>query len=227
MIKVFIGFDKSEIAAFQVCSYSIIKNSSQPVAIIPLNIDYFPWFSNNDYKASTDFAFTRFLVPYLSGFSGHSIFLDGDMLVRGDISKLWAMRDDKYAVSVVQHDYTPKGGRKFLGAKQTTYSRKNWSSVMLFNNDRCSRLTDEYVGNVTGLDLHQFEWCEGREIGSLPKSWNSLVDEGSSTSFTDPDLVHFTRGGPYFTQFENCDFAEEWWEYFREANSVLDRRVLC
>jgi len=29
-LQVFIGWDKAEIAAYQVCSYSIIKNSSVP-----------------------------------------------------------------------------------------------------------------------------------------------------------------------------------------------------
>jgi hypothetical protein len=224
MLRVFIGFDKAEIAAYQVCSYSIIKNSSQPVSITPLNIRHFPWFTNNDYKASTDFAFTRFLVPYLCGFEGQAVFMDCDMLVRGDIAELFSHHSDKKAVSVVQHDYSPKLGNKFLGAQQTQYSRKNWSSVMLFNNEKCHELTPEYVNETPGLKLHQFEWCKGLEIGSLPPTWNHLV--GEEMDFTDPDIVHFTRGGPYFKEYERCPYADEWFEYYREANSVLDQKVV-
>jgi len=227
MLQVFIGFDKKEIAAYQVCAYSIIRNSSVPVSIAPLNIQYFPWFSNNDYKASTDFAFTRFLVPWLSEYKGWSLFIDGDMLVRGDIKELFDHADDKYAVQCVQHDYTPKMGKKFLNAEQTDYDRKNWSSVMLFNNAKCQNLTPGYVNTTHGLELHQMEWCKGTEIGSIPSTWNVLVgEEGPSSRFTDPQLVHFTRGGPYFKQFSFTPYADEWNQYHAEANSVLDTRIV-
>jgi len=228
MLRIFIGFDKAEVAAYQVCSYSIINNSSVPVSITPLNIRHFPWFTNNDYKASTEFAFTRFLVPWLSGFAGWSLFMDGDMLVRSDISKLFDMKDDKYAVQCVQHNYTPQPGPKFLGTEQTEYSRKNWSSVMLFNNEKCTGLSEEYVNSAPGLALHQFEWCKGTEIGSLPKSWNYLIDEECGpVDFSDPELVHFTRGGPYFEEFSCCPYSEEWFRYYNESCSVLDRRLVC
>jgi lipopolysaccharide biosynthesis glycosyltransferase len=226
MLRVFIGFDRHEIAAYQVCSYSIIKNSSQPVSITPLRIEHFPWFSNAHPLQSTDFAFTRFLVPHLCDFEGWALFMDADMLVRGDIAELFELCDDKYAVRVVQHDYSPKLGHKFLGAQQTDYSRKNWSSVMLFNNSKCRQLTSSFVNSADGLALHQFEWCKGTEIGGLPKTWNHLVGENEDGQFQDPDIVHFTRGGPYFEEFQFCDYSDAWFKYLKEANSVLDRRVV-
>jgi hypothetical protein len=36
MINVFIGYDSKEKVAFNVLSYSILKNSSKPVAITPV-----------------------------------------------------------------------------------------------------------------------------------------------------------------------------------------------
>ena len=225
MLQVFIGFDKKEIAAYQVCAYSIIRNSSVPVSITPLNIQHFPWFSNTDYKASTDFAFTRFLVPWLSEYKGWSLFLDGDMLVKGDINDLFECKDDRFAVQCVQHDYSPVMGKKFLNAEQTDYSRKNWSSVMLFNNAKCEVLTPGYVNTTGGLDLHQMAWAKGTEVGSLPKSWNHLVGEEYG-QFTDPELIRWTRGGPYFEAFEHEPYAQVWHQYHAEANSVLDTKIV-
>lgn len=227
MLKVFLGFDSREIAGYQVCSYSIIKNASKPVAIIPLNIRHIlDWFGNTDYRASTEFAFSRFLVPHLCDFKGQAIFMDGpDMLVRSDVYKLLEYHDPKNMVSVVKHHYTPNRDDKFFGQVQTLYERKNWSSVMVFENSRCKVLDSGYVNQATGLSLHSFKWADDERIGSLPKSWNYLVGE-EVERMADPDLVHFTRGGPFFENFKDCDFANEWREYFREANSVLDRRVV-
>lgn len=158
---------------------------------------------------STDFSFSRFLVPYLSNYEGYSIFMDCDMLMLDDVTKLWALRDDQYAVQVIQHDHRPKEQKKFLGAVQTTYEKKNWSSVMLFNNDRCRALTPEYVSNASGLELHQFKWInDDNLIGALPREWNHLVgyDDPCSTA----SLVHFTLGGPYFPEYAECEFSQEW-----------------
>ena len=222
MKKVFIGFDPKEIAAFQVCAYSIWKNASEPIAIIPLNIRQIPGFQNTDYKASTEFAFTRFLVPYLSAFKGWSVFMDCDMLVLGDIVEIFEAADPNADVSVVKHDYLPKMDDKFLGQQQTTYNKKNWSSVMVFNNDACKLLSKHYVNTASGLHLHQFEWATA--VAELPPSWNVLVGEGNDQGFA--DIVHFTRGGPYFAEYADCGYSKEWRKYWREANSVLDVKIL-
>ena len=37
---------------------------------------------------STEFTYTRFLVPYLCGYQGKAIFIDCDMLCLGDIAEL-------------------------------------------------------------------------------------------------------------------------------------------
>ena len=54
---------------------------------------------------STDFAFSRFLVPLLSGFEGWALFMDCDMLMLDDVARLWALRDERYAVQVVKHEH--------------------------------------------------------------------------------------------------------------------------
>jgi lipopolysaccharide biosynthesis glycosyltransferase len=226
MLKVFIGFDHKEIVAYQVCAYSIIKNASKPVAIIPLNIRHMvEWFDNADYRASTEFAFTRFLIPHFCDFAGNAVFMDCDMLVRSDIHQILKHHNPGNAVSVVKHDYEPIEQDKFLGQLQTVYPMKNWSSVMVFQNDKCKALDTGYVNNATGLSLHRFKWTDENKIGSLPPTWNYLVGEPIE-KLAEPDIVHFTRGGPYFKEYENCEYADEWWKYWKESNSVLDRRVI-
>ena len=221
MLRVFIGYDSREVAAYQVCAYSIIKHATQPVSITPLNIRHLTGFTNTDYKASTEFAFSRFLVPYLCDYRDRALFMDCDMLVRTDISKLFEMGDDN-DVMCVKHKYEPSTEEKFLGAVQTSYRKKNWSSVMLFNNPQGERLSKHFVNTQPGLALHQFEWTS--KVGELGTNWNHLV--GEYPKYADADIVHFTLGGPYFEKYRHCEYADEWWQYWSEANSVLDVKTL-
>jgi lipopolysaccharide biosynthesis glycosyltransferase len=159
-------------------------------------------------KQTTEFSFSRFLTPYLSGYAGWSLFMDCDMLCRGDIAELFAARQVEKAVFVVQHDYVPKTQRKFLNQVQTKYERKNWSSLMLFNNERCRALTADYVNSASGLELHRFKWVDDALIGDLPKQWNWLVTEYDYNPAA--KLVHYTLGGPWFDAYRGCEYADEW-----------------
>lgn len=185
---------------------SIWRQSSEPVSITPLIKSQLPIQRGG---GSTEFAHSRFLVPWLCDYKGHAIFMDCDMLCRDDIAKLWNQRDPDYwlhgaAVKVVQHNYRPKETSKFLGQPQTQYDRKNWSSVMLFDCSKCRALTPEYVETAPGLDLHQFKWTEN--IGSLPAEWNYLVGHSEGKA----SLVHYTLGGPWFPEYADCEYSSEW-----------------
>ena len=57
---------------------------------------------------STEFSFSRFLVPHLCNYEGWAIFMDCDMMVVDDIKNLWNLRDNKYAVMCVKHQHKPK-----------------------------------------------------------------------------------------------------------------------
>lgn len=217
MIQVFIGYDPRETVAYSVLAYSIHSRSSQPVSVTPLMLSQLNGVYTRERHPlqSTDFSFTRFLVPYLSGYAGWSLFMDCDMLVLDDITKLWSLRDDRYAVQVVKHNHIPKEDTKFLGAKQTKYEKKNWSSVILFNNAKCRALTSAYVNTATGLELHQFKWLGNDNlIGELPHRWNHLV--GYDSPNADVSLVHYTIGGPYFEEYKNCEYAEVWRQEFKQ-----------
>ena len=216
-LRIYIGYDKNESVAYHVLSHSILRRSSIPVSITPLNKDCLRGFFSRPRGAydSTDFSITRFLVPFLSGFRGFSVFMDSDMLVLGDVAELGSYMTlmDKYAtaVRVVKHDYQPKEEHKFLGAIQTKYEKKNWSSVMVFNNSLCTKLTPDYVENAPGLALHQFDWLKDNQIGGMPKRWNWLVGEpGYEKAPEDVRLLHYTKGTPCFDDYRTCDYSELW-----------------
>ncbi len=211
MIRVFIGYDPREAVAYNVLAHSIQARASEPVSIAPLMLSQLKTVLTRERHPlqSTDFSFSRFLTPYLSDYGGWSVFMDCDMLVLKDIAELWKLRDDRYAVMVVKHDHVPKESVKFLGEPQSKYEKKNWSSVMLFNNARCRALTPDYVNRASGLELHQFKWFDSDGlIGALPDAWNHLV--GYNPPRRDAALVHYTLGGPYFPEYAGCEYAKAW-----------------
>ncbi len=223
-LRIFIGYDRHEIVAYHTLCQSIISTASQPVSFIPIALDHLKGVFERPPHAlqSTEFSFSRFLVPYLSGYSGWSLFMDCDILVRSDIAQLFAQADDRYAVRVCKHDYVPVSERKFLDKVQTAYKMKNWSSVILMNNARCKALTPDFVNTATGLELHQFKWLASEdEIGSLDLDWNWLVGEYPKKE--DARVVHFTLGGPYFDEYKTADYADEWFAESKKLNSVSQR----
>ena len=223
MIQIFIGYDSKEKVAFNVLAYSILRNSTKPVSITPVYLpnlrDDFVRERNN--LSSTEFSFSRFMVPHLMNYKGWGVFMDCDQLMLGDIAELWRLRDDKYAVQLCKHDYTPEEDKKFLDQVQTKYEKKNWSSFMLMNCKKCHELTPDYVNSATGLQLHQFKWLESEElIGELPLEWNWLVDEPGYNTKSKVNNVHFTKGGPWFKEYENCSYSELWKQYHTECSWI-------
>lgn len=214
-IRVFIGYDSKESVAFHVLSHSIHARASEPVAIMPLILSTLKdkmWRERSPLQ-STEFSFSRFLVPSLCNYEGWAIFMDCDMLMLDDIAKLWKLRDDKYAVMVVKHDHVPKETTKFLNQPQTRYEKKNWSSVMLMNCRKCKALTVDYVNTASGLELHRFRWLGNDDlIGEIPHRWNHLVDYDPEVPVNKLSNIHYTEGGPYFDDFKDCSYANLWRE---------------
>ena len=214
-MKVFVGYDTREDIAYQVCKHSI-ETKSTLADVRPLKQQELRdagWYTRPvDKLASTEFTFTRFLIPELTNFEGWALFMDCDMILTTDIKELFDQADPKYAVMCVQHDYTPKEGVKMDGQKQTIYPRKNWSSVMLFNCGHPSNatLTMDLVNNpeINGAYLHRFSWLKDEEIGELDHTWNYLV--GVYNDIDVPKLIHYTEGGPWFENYRDCEFHELW-----------------
>jgi len=209
-IPVFIGYDPREAIAFHVCANSIIRNASRPVGIVPVALNLFKDYSETHTDGSNQFIYTRFLVPYLMGFTGSAIFIDGDMVVHGDIAELWDMRNLYMDVQVVKHDYKTRMPVKYLGAKNEDYPRKNWSSVILWNCNSFPnrKLTPEFIQKSTGAELHRFSWIDDARIGELPIEWNWLPDEFGPNP--NAKLLHYTLGTPCFNEFADTPQSEDW-----------------
>ena len=213
--SIFIGFDSTQEEAYWVCRASMIQHGCDPNVIHPIVQDDLRarglYWRNSNEKASTEFTNTRFLVPYLAGYTGRSLFCDVDFLWRCNPMELFLTDQGSYDVHVVKHDLKEKDLQpvKMNGLPQSWYPKKNWSSLMLFNNSRCRALTPEVVSSQTMDYLHQFKWTFDIKIGDLPYDYNSLVGY-SAYNHHNPRAVHFTDGGPWLEGYENVAFAEEW-----------------
>lgn len=209
-IPIFVGYDPREAIAYHTCTNSIIRNASAPVAIVPVALNLFKDYTETHTDGSNQFIYSRFLVPHLMNFTGHAIFIDGDMIVQGDIVELWNMRNPSLDVQVVKHDYKTRMPVKYLGSPNQDYPRKNWSSVILWNcNSFPNRqLTPDFIQKSTGSFLHRFSWLDDSRIGTLPLEWNWLPDEYGPNDAA--KLLHYTLGTPCFTEFADTPMADRW-----------------
>lgn len=183
-MRVYIGVDPRTPVSYNVLQWSIVRRSSRPVAIVPLVLPTLPI----SRAGLTDFTFSRFLPPALSGYQGKSVFLDADMLMLGDVSELFDLATDEHSVWVVKNE------KKF-----------EWPSLMVFNNDQCRNLTPDFIEDETNNPA-DFTWAES--VGELPAEWNFLVGYDQVGAL--PKLIHYTAGIPGFAETVSFDFAKEW-----------------
>ena len=219
--NIFIGFDQREAEVFHVCTQSIISLAKKPVSITPLTLQSISGeYDMGMRDGSNAFVYTRFLCPYLSEFKGWSLFLDGDMVLLDDVNNLFDLADEDKAVVVVKHDYKTKATVKYMGAKNEDYPRKNWSSVILWNNAHPKNkiLTPDLVKTQTGKFLHRFEWLDDADIGELPIEWNWLPDEFGEHK--EAKLLHYTLGSPCFPDYADTPMASHYFHNLMKATRV-------
>ena len=214
--RVFVGWDSREGELYEVCRHSLHARASGPISVKSLRQHVLRergiYTRDVDPLSSTEFTFSRFLVPYLAGFDGWALFCDCDFLWLEDVLKLAQLVDDRYAVMCVHHDHHPPEDRKMDGRPQTQYPRKNWSSMVLYNCGHPANavLTPDLVNTETGLFLHRFSWLDDSLIGSISETWNWLEGWSSTPKSGAPNVVHYTRGGPWFEEWKDVEFAELW-----------------
>jgi hypothetical protein len=236
---IYIGYDPREHDYVKVLDKSIRINTARTYNIVPIiqkevrraglywrspeidlagnRVDVF-----DGKPFSTEFSFTRFLVPFLNQMSGLALFMDADMFVRSDITEIFDVygTDKDKAISCVQHTHAPTETTKMDGQVQTIYRRKNWSSLVLWNCDHpwVKELTIADVNTKTGSWLHAFEWMDIYPIGNIPLEWNWL--DGDSDEDITPKNVHFTTGGPVYPDWKpkrdiDAKYAEEWADFYQ------------
>lgn len=232
-LKIYIGWDSREPEAYRVAEASLLRHTSVPVSITPLNATRLAengllrrptdlrgqrYDIPSNAPASTEFAISRFLVPFLAQ-TGWALFVDSDVVFMDDVAKLFALGDQQCALMCVKHEPHAIGHidsrgntnlTKMDGQAQVPYPRKNFSSVMLFNCDHPAnkRLSLGDVQERRGFDLHQFYWLNDAELGSLPPEWNWLV--GCQPKPEHPKLAHFTLGGPFLPTWHGAEHDEIW-----------------
>ncbi len=228
--SVWLGWDPREAAAFAVARDTCRKHCNLPIPIVGLVLDDLikaglyqrpieyrasaadkpvMWDVVSDAPMSTQHANARFFVPMLAK-TGWALFCDGDVLFRNNVNRLFDSLDSSKAVYCVQHRHDPKAVTKMDGQVQTSYGRKNWSSVIAFNCEHSANkaLTLDVLNNTPGRDLHALFWLADCDIGELDQSWNYLV--GHTDPEVVPDIVHYTDGVPDMAGYENCEYADEW-----------------
>ena len=209
-----VGFDQKESVAYHTFVQSVIEKSTIPTRFMPLSIRSLTNYKETHKDGSNDFIYSRFLVPYLMNFNGWAIYADGDMVCLEDIKKLWDLRDDKFAVQVVKHDYKTKVKSKYWGNKNEDYPRKNWSSLILWNCNHASHkiLNPEFIQKQSGAFLHRFSWIKDKEIGQIEKEWNWLAMEYEEKK--DINLIHYTIGTPCFKEYHDKSLSSYWKKSF-------------
>jgi lipopolysaccharide biosynthesis glycosyltransferase len=214
--KIFIGWDRRETQAYEVASFSLKRRATISTEITPIKRDDLRsrgiYWRANDPLASTEFTYSRFLTPFLAEYEGWALYCDCDFLWLADVAELLKVADPNKAVHCVQHDHRPSETTKMDGRVQSLYPRKNWSSLMLFNcaHPSVHNLTPQVVNTKTGAYLHRLQWVSDEEIGALPEEWNWLEGWSSRPASGTPKAVHFTRGGPWFEQWREVDYADLW-----------------
>lgn len=209
-VDIFVGYDPREPAAYHVFCHSVLQRASVPVAFHPVRLEAIKEYRESHDDGSNAFIYSRFLVPSLMGHRGWALWADGDMLCRADIAELWALRDLYMAVQCVQHAYKTHAPRKYLGSPNNDYLCKNWSSLMLINCAHMAwrQMTPQRIEKMTGEELHRFKFIPRDRVGQLPPEWNWLANE--LPYHPEAKLVHFTIGTPGFTEYSDCDYANEW-----------------
>lgn len=215
MIPIYTGFDKRESIGWHAFAASVIDNTRDAVAFIPLG---------GASDGTNAFTRARFLVPALQKHQGFAIFADAaDMVCRSDIADLWAMRDYTKAVQVVKHNYRTKHPQKYVGtpmqAENSDYHRKNWASMMLVNCEHSAWADIPALIEAKTIDLLQFLHIADEDIGELPPEWNWLVDEFGENE--NAAIVHWTAGIPAWPHYSGAPMADEW----RRANSLANHAI--
>jgi hypothetical protein len=213
---VYVGWDSREDIAYQVCRNSLLKRASIPVTVAPIRQSELRekgWYTRDlDPLASTEFTYTRFFVPHLQNYQGWALFCDCDFLWLADIKELVNLIDDQYAIMCVHHDHRPREAWKMDNQTQTQYPRKNWSSMVLYNcgHPANATLTADVANTESGAFLHRFQWLDDPLIGAVPETWNWLEGWSKKPETGHPNVVHMTRGGPWFKEWHDVDYADLW-----------------
>lgn len=120
------------------------------------------------------------------------MFLDSDMVVKGDISELFFKFDADVAMMIEQPEF-------------------EWASAIVFNCERCTILTPEYIEDKSNI-LFDRKWTT--TIAAIPPEWNHCV---GYTQPRDSKLYHYTQGIPVWKETRDVEDGP----FLSEAKAML------
>lgn len=224
-VNIYLGYDSSHSEVFDVAKKSILDSvertksggecheffNDYQVEVKKLDINAIPEYTRDYANQSTEFTYSRFLIPYLENYEGFSFFIDDDYIWRYSPMSLFYFLDPDNALACVQYDFKHHDETKMGGEKNVSYPKKLWSSMMIFNNghEDCKRLTPEMVNNASGQYLHQFQWTN--QISKIPHA--KIATEGYEDKMeVSHHAVHYTRGGPWIKDmdYSHINMLEEY-----------------
>ena len=74
---------------------------------------------------------------------------------------------------------------------------------------------------ATGRRAGGPQWLDDAVIGAVPETWNWLEGWSRRPDDGHPNVVHFTRGGPWFENWMDVEFAELWLAEERALGALL------
>ena len=229
-LNIYLGYDSrhEDIADVQIqsireaCQRSVRedRNRFEPVINL-LDVSKIPEYTREYANQSTEFTYSRFLIPYLENYEGFSIFIDNDFVWKKPFWEMFYFLHPDNAVACVQYEYELEkmSTTKMGGEKNVMYPKKLWSSFMVFNNahEDCKKLTPEVVNTASGQYLHQFEWTD--KIDRIPDKY--VFTEGMSDENKRYHAVHYTRGGPWIKDMDCSDISQL--ELYEKYKNTLNK----
>lgn len=205
-------------------------------------------FKKNNFHVSP-VAITKFMLPLIFSDKDKILYLDGDLIVQGDLSELYETNiDEKYAAVV--KDMSPMIHYQPNICERLGISHKNYfnSGVMLLNlkKMRQDQITDkllEYRQNGINffMDQDALNVCFREQVEYLSLKYNFIVtledrfsadeictyyDETQENIFGNSIIIHFAS--PYKPwKCYDSQYADIWMSYFKKSpyNQKLIHRI--
>ena len=215
-LTIYIGFDSNMNDLEDICKFSILKSIKESLGRGKWNnyLEFTPEIKfldiaklseyNREYaNQSTEFTYSRFLIPYLENYEGFSLFVDNDFIFTKTPLSMFNYLNPDDAVACIKYPHYEHDATKFDGEVNIDYPCKLWSSMMFFNNGQedCKKLTPEVVNTWTGKQLHQFEWTD--KISEIPQKYIFVEGYDNPEEKWDYTGIHYTRGGPWIKDMDS------------------------
>ena len=227
-LNIYIGYDSRHTTLPEINKHSILESVRKGLGggwfhdqirfepeIKFLDKSKIPEYNREYANQSTEFTYSRFLIPYLENYEGFSIFLDDDFIFEKSILPMFYYLNPDDAIACVKYPHYDHDATKFDGEVNIDYPCKLWSSLMIFNNghEDCKKLTPEVVNTWTGKQLHQFEWTD--KISEIPQKYIFVEGYDDPEEKWDFTGIHYTRGGPWvegmdYSDINNLEYYNKW-----------------